>query len=140
MFWPQIQEPEWFVDNPPTLSWQSYRRTDMKRLFRTRKLTPQPATLVVPVVMAHDLSKFVFGELNIVQGKLIKYMWHFPVADNDKYITVSQGAVEKKVEDKDFSSRIESSEAIKDVRMPFIKNKQISLERNWDWYQSLLAQ
>ena len=139
VFLPQDVEPQWFMDNPRTVLWQSYRRFNVIRLFRTRQLILQPATLVVPVVNAYDLSKFVFGEQKVVQGKLVQYMWHLPAIDNLIYIMASAGAVEEKVQDKDYSSRIESSEAMKDVRVPLLRMKLISQERNSDWYQYLLA-
>jgi len=136
VFLPQNSEPPWFTNGAKAILWTHYRRSNMTHLFRLRRLVPQPANanLQLPDV-DHDLTKFVFGLF--VAGNRMKHLWKIPIVGSDKYIATGRKANRITAAEKDYSSRIDSSEAEIEYTLTTPHAKSRKLETNYQWYRYL---
>jgi len=130
----QQDKTEWYLSCTSALLWER-----IKHLFRQRSLTSVPPSPVVDNDYDKDLTKFVFGERQVVAGKLIKYMWHFSAQDNESYIAANKSAIFKTASIDEYSTRIDSSPAVMNIVINLQNVKQKPEAVNFNWYEDLLS-
>jgi len=136
VFLAQNIKPTWYTNGTQEITWNHYRRTNMTHVFRLRTLLAVPAGVNVQTVdVEYDLTNFVFGVF--VAGHNLKYMWHLPLEGIEKYSASGRKVKQTLANEEDYSSRIDSSEALVENTIHTPQRKSTKRETNYEWYRYL---
>jgi hypothetical protein len=133
VFEPQEDEPAWFAVWTGVTVWDRLRRFGMRHLFRERRLTTTPDSPPELTTFDHDLTQFLFGMIQVVAGKRIRYLWRRDGTDIRTFTAEAHEASFRGATENEYSSRIESSLPLyTSAAGPLVAGPQ-----NSNWYEYL---